>query len=49
LFEDLYLNISKVSENSDLDYSKTSLYISNILFKTYISDENITFDIFNEL
>lgn len=49
LFRDLYLNVSKVEDNAYLTYGKTSLYLSNILFKTYLSDENVSFDIFSEM
>ncbi|MFA5917774.1 MAG: hypothetical protein WC850_06085 [Candidatus Gracilibacteria bacterium] len=49
LFNDLYLNVSSLENEAYLTYSKASLYLSNIIFGTYISDENISFDIFNEL
>lgn len=46
LYTSLYLNILNVKYEENLTYWKTSLYISNILWKIYISSEKFTFDFF---
>ncbi|NDK07822.1 hypothetical protein EOM39_01090 [Candidatus Gracilibacteria bacterium] len=40
----LYLNAPKFDSGAYLTYGKSSLYLINILAKTYISDEKLSFD-----
>nr|MDD3720176.1 hypothetical protein [Candidatus Gracilibacteria bacterium] len=49
VFNDLYLNVSKIDNSAYLTYAKASLYLSNIIFQTYLSNENLSFDIFSDL
>lgn len=49
LFNWLYLNISKFDSWSNLTYGKSSLYLINIIWKTYISNEELSFDTLKNL
>lgn len=49
IYDLLYLNTPKFESWAYLSYWKSALYLVNILAKTYIYDENLSFDAFKNL
>lgn len=49
IFNLLYLNTPKFDSTAYLTYGKSSLYLVNILAKTYLSSENLSFDALKNL